>query len=86
MPPPKNGSNASDSTTMPIPPNHCVTQRQSCNPCGNASMSVSMVAPVVVKPDMVSKNASMGDEMQPDSQNGSIPNSENTTQTTATTL
>ena len=43
--------------TMPNPPNHCVRLRQNRMPWGNDSMLSSTVAPVVVKPDMVSKKA-----------------------------
>ena len=47
------------STMMPIPPSHCVSERHSSNPAGWASMSVRIVAPVVVKPEVDSNSASM---------------------------
>jgi hypothetical protein len=39
-------------------------------------MSVRMDAPVVVKPDMVSKNASVSEGIEPSIINGREPNSE----------
>ena len=51
------GSTAMVKNTMPNPPNHCVRLRQNRMPWGNDSMLSSTVAPVVVKPDMVSKKA-----------------------------
>ena len=44
---------------MARPPIHCVMLRQSKMSFGTVSMLVSMVAPVVVKPDKASKNASV---------------------------
>ena len=41
--------------TMPKPPIHCVMLRQKSRPWVSLSTSSMMVAPVVVKPDMVSK-------------------------------
>ena len=43
--------------TMPSPPIHWVIDRQNNSPWGSASTSSMMVAPVVVKPDIVSKKA-----------------------------
>jgi hypothetical protein len=40
---------------MPMPPSQWVRLRQKSRPRGRASMSVMMVAPVVVKPLMISK-------------------------------
>ena len=40
---------------------------------GNDSMLFSIVAPVVVNPDIVSKKASVTDGIFPLNQNGSIP-------------
>ena len=45
-------------TMMPSPPNHCVRLRQNRMLCGSVSMDGSTVSPVVVKPEMLSKNAS----------------------------
>ena len=44
---------------MAKPPIHCVMLRQSRMSLDTASMLVRMVAPVVVKPDKASKNASV---------------------------
>ena len=57
--PPKMGSSAMLKNTMPRPPIHCVRLRQKSKPWGRASMLSRMLAPVVVKPDMVSKKASV---------------------------
>jgi hypothetical protein len=46
-------------TMMPMPPSQCVRLRQNRSPLGWASISVRMDAPVVVNPDMDSKNASV---------------------------
>ena len=43
--------------TIPIPPIQAVAMRQNCMPSGKASMSLRMEAPVVVKPDTLSKKA-----------------------------
>ena len=45
-------------TTIPMPPSHCISERQNRMERGSASMSVRIVAPVVVKPDIASKKAS----------------------------
>ena len=41
--------------TIPKPPIHCMSDRQNRMPWGNTSTSSMIVAPVVVKPDIVSK-------------------------------
>ena len=51
------GKTASVKKTIPMPPNQCVRLRQKSTECGRLSMLVSTVAPVVVKPDMISKKA-----------------------------
>ena len=51
-------------------------ERHSNNPRGNASMSLRIVAPVVVKPLIVSKNASVYDVQYPDSLYGNAPTNE----------
>ena len=56
---PSRGSTATVSTTIPIPPSHWVSERQNSTDRGRASMSVRIVAPVVVNPDIVSKKASV---------------------------
>ena len=46
--------------TMPMPPTQAVEMRQNRSPFGSASMSFRMEAPVVVKPEMLSKRALTG--------------------------
>jgi len=58
-PNPNNGNMATVSTTIPIPPNQWVVERQNKIDLGRDSISVRIEAPVVVKPDIVSKNASV---------------------------
>ena len=48
---PMEGSSAVVSTSTPMPPSQWVKARQNKMPLGSASMSVKMVAPVVVKPE-----------------------------------
>ena len=55
---PRKGSRAAVSTSTPIPPSQWVKDRQNSRPMGRPSMAVRMVAPVVVKPEMVSKKQS----------------------------
>ena len=45
---------------IPIPPSHWLSWRQIRIDRSSASTSVTTVAPVVVKPDIPSKNASIG--------------------------
>ena len=45
------------SVTIPTPPTQAVAVRQNRRPWGSDSMSVRMDAPVVVKPDTLSKRA-----------------------------
>ena len=54
-PPTIDGNMAMVKNTMPRPPIHCEKVRQNSMPCGRCSTSSSIVAPVVVKPDIVSK-------------------------------
>ena len=56
---PSTGITARVSTMIPIPPSQWVRLRQKRRPRGTTSMSVSTEEPVVVKPDMVSKKASV---------------------------
>ena len=67
------GSIASTNTSTPIPPTKCVKLRQKSIPRPSDSISVSMLAPVVVKPDTVSKKASTKDGMHPSMTNGRAP-------------
>ena len=52
------GRMAMMNTSMPMPPIQCANRRQNCAPCDSASMSVRMLAPVVVKPETISNSAS----------------------------
>ena len=54
-----------NSVTMPTPPTQAVEMRQNCRPRGSASISFKMEAPVVVKPEMLSKRALMGVNSRP---------------------
>ena len=56
--PPILGSRARVSTSTPMPPIQWVKLRQNMIPWGAPSKWVVTVAPVVVKPDTASKNAS----------------------------
>ena len=62
------GRTATAITMIPIPPSHCRIARQSNMPRGALSRSDMTVEPVVVKPDIASKKASVmlscGDENQ----------------------
>jgi hypothetical protein len=62
---PKMGKMASDRTIIPIPPSQCVKLLQNNIPCDKDSISFRIEDPVVVKPDMVSKNASVKFGMAP---------------------
>jgi len=66
---------ANDRTMMPMPPIQWVRLRQNRMPRGRDSMSERMLAPVVVKPDMVSKKASVKEGMA-EMRKGRQPNSE----------
>ena len=55
----RKGRTARLRTMIPMPPSHWVRSRQKRMPLGLDWISVSTVAPVVVKPDMASKNASV---------------------------
>ena len=70
---PSIGSSAIVSSRMPMPPSQCVSDRQNSMPIGNASTSRRIVAPVVVKPDAVSKYASKILGMLPDTTKGNAP-------------
>ena len=53
------GTSAIRNTSMPMPPTQWVKLRQNRRPWLMASTSVRIDEPVVVKPETVSKNASM---------------------------
>ena len=73
------GLTASTNTSTPIPPSHTVKLRQYKRLTGSASTSAITLAPVVVKPETVSKKASTNDDTAPLRQNGSAPNTERST-------
>ena len=70
--------------TIPKAPIHWVWVRQNKMAWGIHSTSSMMVAPVVVKPDMVSKNASVTLSIYPPIRNGIIPNTLKTVQVSVT--
>ena len=71
--PPASGVTARTNTRTPIPPIQWVKLRQNRIPRGKCSTAGRMVAPVVVKPETVSKNASMGLVIAPLKMKGSAP-------------
>ena len=79
-PVPMVGRTAMVKNTMPIPPIQCVRLRQNKMDGGRLSMFVSTVAPVVVKPDMISKKAAATRVSYPPTSRGSMPTAVNTTQ------
>ena len=82
---PNIGNTATVKNTIPKPPTQWVIMRQKSIDFGNASISCNIVAPVVVKPDMVSKKASVKPGMLPVNIYGNVPKSEKTTQHSVTT-
>ncbi len=54
-PAPSIGRIATTSTRMPMPPIHCSNVRQTLIDVGSSSSALSTVAPVAVRPDIVSK-------------------------------
>ena len=71
--PPLSGTTASRNTRTPIPPIQWVKLRQNIDVWDNDSTSSSMVAPVVVNPDIVSKRALVNDGISFVSTNGIHP-------------
>ena len=74
---------------MPMPPSQCVRLRHSRKLSGTASMAgvpgpPRIVAPVVVKPDITSKKASVYDASVPDNTQGSAPTSDSRNHASAT--
>ena len=70
---------------MPMPPSHCVNERQKRIPWGSSSISANTVAPVVVKPDTDSNRAAIGDSIVPDNRYGKAPTTPTATQAIETT-
>ena len=85
LPPTSDGRMAMVKNTIPNPPIHWVSDRQKSMACGNTSTSSMIDAPVVVKPDVDSKKASVTFVMLPCIRNGNIPKNENTTHAAVTT-
>ena len=82
--PPAIGRIRSMNTNTPIPPIQCVKLLQNKRPCPSGSTSDRIVAPVVVNPETVSKNASIYPGIAPLITNGSAPNALNRIQDNAT--
>ena len=55
---PKAGRSARVNTSIPMPPIQWVNDLQKIIPCGRDSISLKIVAPVVVNPDTISKKES----------------------------
>ena len=72
------GINVKVKRMIPSPPIHCVSARQSNIPLLQLSTSRITVAPVVVNPDIASKNASLASNGVSHKMNGNIPNKEKT--------
>ena len=66
-----------------MPPIHCVSARQSCRPRGSDEGEEKIDAPVVVRPETVSKMASTNPQL-PLRKYGSAPNTLSTIQHSAT--
>ena len=71
-------------TSTPMPPTQWVRLRQSSAACDMDSTSLRMVAPVVVKPEMVSNRASTTEGISPLNRKGSEPVTASTIQHSAT--
>ena len=68
------GMMASRNTRTPIPPIQWVKHLHSIMPCDILSTSLSMLAPVVVNPDIVSNSAFVNEGISPEITNGMQPN------------
>lgn len=64
---------ASKKTRTPMPPTQCVKLRQKSEQWESVSTLFKTLAPVVVKPEMVSNKASGTDVISPVSKNGMEP-------------
>ena len=67
------GKRMIENTKIPIPPNHCVNERQKSMVLERDSTFVRIEAPVVENPDADSKNASIGFAISPEMINGIAP-------------
>ena len=65
---------------MPMPPSHCSKARHSNTPALMRSSPISTVEPVVVRPDMDSKNASAADKPSPAKAKGRLAKTARVTQ------
>ena len=63
-------------TTIPMPPSQCVVARHISMPRGTGSISRMTDAPVVVKPDIASKYASVKEGIVPSNMYGRQPTNE----------
>ena len=81
---PNTGSRAVINTIIPIPPSQWVKERQKSMERGSTSTSVSIDEPVVVKPEQLSKKASVKLYIVPEITNGSAPTAEARNQLTDT--
>ena len=77
-PMPNMGSMAMVSTSMPMPPSQWVKERQKSMLFDTASIFVSMVDPVVVKPEAISKKASANLGISPVIMKGTAPIADST--------
>jgi len=74
MPPPfSEGSTATATRMMPMPPIHCVTERQSRRPAGRASTSAKMEPPVVLIPETLSNKLLLKLMPRSANRNGKVP-------------
>jgi hypothetical protein len=70
----KRGKTVIAITIIPIPPSHCNIDLQISTPLEAISMLSKIVEPVVVIPDMDSKNASVKDNLREENINGKLAN------------
>ena len=66
---------------IPMPPSHCSNPRQSNSPRGMASSPENTVDPVVVNPDIASKNASTNRASVAPNKKGNAPKNGNASHT-----
>jgi len=71
--PPLSGTMASRNTRTPMPPIQCVKLLHKSEQCESPSTFARMLAPVVVKPDIVSNRASVKDGISPVTKKGRRP-------------
>ena len=72
---------------IPMPPSHCVNWRHIARLRGSSSTLTTMLPPVVLKPDIPSKYASIGREIcgSPEKMYGSAPSAAAASQVSETT-